>query len=188
MSSGNITVHEERALAEFESIIDRGSMAFMEAGAALMAIRDQRLYRREYKNFEAYCKARWNLSRPRAYQLMAGAGTAANLSTIVDKPTAETQVRHLAKLPPSEQPAAWKDAVAAASTEGRKVTEKDVKAEVTKRTARKEKPAERPNERPPCDGMQFAQMAIMDLEKISREDTEREQAFETVTRWINANS
>lgn len=38
---------------------------------------------------------------------------------------------------------------------------------------------------PPCDGMQFARLAIMDLEKIRSDDTERRQAFATVKEWIN---
>jgi len=40
---------------------------------------------------------------------------------------------------------------------------------------------------PPCNGMQFAQMAIMDLEQIRRNDKERTKAFNTVKEWIKDN-
>ena len=38
---------------------------------------------------------------------------------------------------------------------------------------------------PPCNGMQFARMAIMDLEQIRDDDLEREQAITFVKEWIN---
>jgi hypothetical protein len=37
---------------------------------------------------------------------------------------------------------------------------------------------------PPSNGMQFARMAIMDLEKITDDDLEREEAFASVKEWI----
>ena len=37
---------------------------------------------------------------------------------------------------------------------------------------------------PPRNGVQFARMAIMDLEKITDEDVEREEAFQMVTDWL----
>jgi len=40
---------------------------------------------------------------------------------------------------------------------------------------------------PPSDGLQYAAMAIIDLEKIQPDDSQRIAAFEKVTRWINAN-
>ena len=37
----------------------------------------------------------------------------------------------------------------------------------------------------PCEGMQFARIAILNLEQIRHDDTERAQAFQLVTEWIN---
>lgn len=37
---------------------------------------------------------------------------------------------------------------------------------------------------PPSNGMQFARLAIMDLEKITEDDTDRSIAFERVLNWI----
>jgi hypothetical protein len=39
---------------------------------------------------------------------------------------------------------------------------------------------------PPSNGMQFARMAIMDLEQIRPDDAERKQAFTFVKEWIDA--
>ncbi len=39
----------------------------------------------------------------------------------------------------------------------------------------------------PSNGMQFARMAILDLEQITDDDTERVEAFEFVKEWINEN-
>ena len=40
---------------------------------------------------------------------------------------------------------------------------------------------------PPCMGLQYARIAIMNLENIQKNDTERKEAIETVRRWIDAN-
>jgi hypothetical protein len=38
---------------------------------------------------------------------------------------------------------------------------------------------------PPAIGMQFARMALMDLEQIREDDVERDAAFECVLAWIS---
>lgn len=38
---------------------------------------------------------------------------------------------------------------------------------------------------PPCIGMQYARMAIMDLEQIRGDDLEREEAFDRVQGWLD---
>lgn len=66
----------------------------------------------DYKTFEAYCKGAWDLSRPRAYQLIDAAEIKQNLSTNVDiLPKTESQTRPLAKLKPDQQREAWEKAV-----------------------------------------------------------------------------
>jgi len=78
----------------------------------LLAIRESKLYRQEYGTFEEYCQDRWNLSRPRAYQLIDAAAIAGRLSTIVDiLPATESQARPLTQLEPEEQAVAWQQAV-----------------------------------------------------------------------------
>lgn len=76
--------------------------------------RDSRLYREQFETIEAYCKTRWNFSRPRVYQLMEAAGVVADLSTVVDKlPDSERQARALAQCAddPETRAEVWKAVV-----------------------------------------------------------------------------
>lgn len=98
----------EPTLTTYEQIIATGIKAFRDMGAALAAIRDGKLYRPEYPTFEAYCSQRWQLSRPRAYQIIDAAAVVSNLSTNGDKlPTNERQARELIGLDPEEQKIVW---------------------------------------------------------------------------------
>lgn len=62
-----------------------------------MQIRDNRLYRVEYGTFEEYCKEKWGISRPRAYELMKAAEVKENLSEISDKPIKESHTAALTR-------------------------------------------------------------------------------------------
>ena len=46
----------------------------------------------------------------------------------------------------------------------------------------------RPKLGPPSNGMQFARMALMDLEQIRDDDVERDAAFSCVQRWLSEHS
>jgi hypothetical protein len=109
-----LTDREAQELQACEAIIARGLNTFIEVGTALLAIRDQRLYRATHKSFEDYCHDRWQMGRSRSYQLIDAAQVAGNVSTIVDtpKPTHESQLRPLTSLEPQEQRSAWTQAVA----------------------------------------------------------------------------
>lgn len=202
-----ITKQEVDALAQHEEVIAKGVKTFVKVGNALAAIRDERLYRAEYGTFEDYCRERWGMSRPRAYQYIDAAST---VSTIVDKghepPLNEAQARPLAKLEPEEQSDAWEEAIDKAESEGRDVTAKDVEEVVAVRTGKVKRPTtpeeeeamylgktesqpkiKKPPYTPPCIGMQFARLAIMNLEQIDRKDTEREKALTQVKEWIDEN-
>lgn len=65
-----LTPGERRHLTALERRIEHGLQTFKEVGAALMEVRDSRLYREAHPSFEAYCQARWGLERQRAYQLI----------------------------------------------------------------------------------------------------------------------
>lgn len=100
-------------LAELEITIAHGLTTFVEVGAALAEVRESRLYRAEHPTFEDYCRVRWGMSRPRAYQLIEAATVVGGLSTTVDTPlpATESQARSLTKLPPEQQREAWSEAV-----------------------------------------------------------------------------
>lgn len=119
-------------LARHEAIIERGLRTTIEVGISMKAIRDQKLYKGKYDNFESYVKLRWECSRSRAYQLIEAAEVDANLSTIVDKdrPQTESQLREVAKAPVEKQAEVVKKAVEKAAEENRKPTAKDYKQAV----------------------------------------------------------
>ena len=98
----SITKTETESLAQCEALIERGMKTFVQVGEALAAIRDARLYRESHDTFEDYCKERWGMSRPRAYQLIESAQA---VSTMVDKSmiTTERQARELAKVEPERR-------------------------------------------------------------------------------------
>jgi hypothetical protein len=114
-----LTQAESKRLRECEKAIERGLDTFYQVGNALAEIRESRLYRISYATFEDYCLERWKMSRPRAYQLMGAASVLNNLSTIVDKPTTESQARELASFEPDVQKAVWQIAIGTAPTNDR---------------------------------------------------------------------
>jgi len=87
-----------RSLDECERVIKRGLATFVEVGEALMAIRDQRLYREKgYSRFEDYCQQEWGWSRIHAYRHIEAARVAA-LLPIGNMPATESQARELVPL------------------------------------------------------------------------------------------
>jgi N6-adenosine-specific RNA methylase IME4 len=124
-----ITIEESRRLVELETTIGAGLQTFVEVGEALLEIRDARLYRIEHRTFEAYCREKWGMSRPRVYQLIGASQVTKQVSTIVDKaPSTESQARPLTKLPPEQQAQAWSKAVEMAG--GEQPTAKQVEVAV----------------------------------------------------------
>jgi hypothetical protein len=129
-----LTIREERAFEQAERKIARGLKSFLEVGLALKEIRDKRLYRQHYDTFEEYCIRRWELSRPRAYELCAASEVMADLSAIADTgvlPENEAQARPLTRLKAIEhRQRAWEMAVSVAAAEKRPVTARDAEEAV----------------------------------------------------------
>ena len=186
-----LTVPEADQLDELETVIDRGIKTFAEVGAALLSIRDARLYRAEYGTFDQYCKSRWGINASRARQLIGAASVIENIQSVtIVTPQTESQSRPLASLPPKDQPKAWEAANEKAEAEGRKVTAKDVEAEVRTiktQTMEVNKTKTMMPIGPPCVGMQFARIAILNLDQIKNNDIEREQAINAVKEWMVKN-
>lgn len=113
-SATELSEDERDELERCEGIIERGLPVFFEVGAALLRVRDLRLYRGLYATFEDYCQARWGFSKTYANNLIAATSVRNNLTTIVVKtlPSNEAQTRPLAKLKtPEQQQQAWQRAV-----------------------------------------------------------------------------
>lgn len=93
VATGQLSLFERDRLVELEAVIARGLQTFVEVGAALLEIRESRLYRETHASFGAYLEDRWQMSRQRGYQLI----DAAEVSTVVDV-ASERQARELVPL------------------------------------------------------------------------------------------
>lgn len=134
----SLSKSEQSNLLKYEEVISRNLKVFSEVGTALLAIRDGRLCRETHGTFEAYCREKLGMSRPRAYQLIDAAQIVENVSTVVDNPEValpltERQARPLARLEPEHRREVWKEAVETAP-DG-KVTVVHVEAAVKRRLA-----------------------------------------------------
>jgi hypothetical protein len=103
--------HSREKLSACEAIIDRGLRTFAEVGMALLAIRDERLYRGTHATFEAYCQQRWNMNRNYANRTIAGAAVAEILVPIGTKIETESHARELSDLidEPEEMQRIWQE-------------------------------------------------------------------------------
>lgn len=143
-----LTPDEVRRLDELEQVVETGLTVFMKVGNALLEIRDSRLYRQQFPTFEAYCRERWGLSRPRAYQLLEAAAVVGNLNCLPMVDTiSERQARPLTRLEPEVQREVWKEVLAETPHEEitAKVVEEKAKAaeplnEVVKQVKKELKP------------------------------------------------
>lgn len=104
------------ALAQCEQVIERGIRSFVEVGAALLKIREERLYLATHKTFDQYCRERWNWRKSYANYQISAAEIVQGLTSAVVIPEYENQVRPLSVLPPEEREAAWNIAVEQSKT------------------------------------------------------------------------
>jgi hypothetical protein len=111
---------EERARKrQLIKIVDRKLRSVIEAGPALLELRDSRLYRDTHSSFDAFCREQWHLSKTSANRLIQASEVAKNLEKESDKflipmgvkPTSERQVRPLTDLSPEDQREVWETAV-----------------------------------------------------------------------------
>lgn len=111
-------------LGELEAVIEGGLRTFVEVGAALLEIRDRRLYREQgFKTFEDYCQERWKWSRRHVNRQIEAAGVVRNLGPMGPTvPENERQARQLVPLPPEEQREVWKSATANGKVSIRELT------------------------------------------------------------------
>lgn len=185
---------EQSLLQEAEAIIDRGRGAFVEVGNALLEIRDRRLYRAtEHRTFDDYCKKRWGFSRVHAHRLIESAAVTKNLLPIGNTPATESQARPLTKLEPFQQPEAWRAAINKASSDGRRVTARDVEEVVAEivdddpprvKTADEELSEEHVTW---TDAFCVTRQAVDRLRLINPLHPDKIKALESVIAWCESN-
>lgn len=116
----NFTAEERAELAAAVATVKRGLGAFLEAGEALLRIRDKQLYRNTHPTFESFAVAEFGLTGRRLQQLSESYEIVRSLKSIspnLPTPQVEAAVRPLAGLPDDLKLAAYQDAVDAAGGE-----------------------------------------------------------------------
>lgn len=123
-----------RSLEQCEAVIERGLETFTQVGEALVEIRDGRLYRAEFPDFDAYCRDRWGMSKRHANRTIEAAEIAGVLGPI--GPTSESHARALSPLKdePERMREAFQKATAEAEAAGSKLTADRIKAAVNELT------------------------------------------------------
>lgn len=115
-----LSIEEKTAFSYHENIIEKGLETFIEVGQSLQYIRDNRLYRAEYKTFANYCEQKWDFSARQAQRLMSSSKIInlleENTTPGSQLPTLEKQARPLAKLKddPELMAQVWSEALAEA--------------------------------------------------------------------------
>lgn len=189
-----LAISEKKELRALESTIEKGIRTFYEVGAALLKIRDSRLYRETNRTFEDYCRDRWDMSARKAQRLMVASDLINNLRPIgVTLPATESQVRPLTKLESEQRVKVWEVAVETAPNG--KVTAKHVKVIVDRMTEKKttgrnsshtgtEQKQLKEKENIYTDAKKCASLAILHLDRIQNNDPNRRVALIWVKNWI----
>jgi len=121
-----LTEPQRRKLNDLESIIEKGLTTFVEVGAALAIIREQKLYTGAYSTFEAYCRAKWDWTERRARQLIASSEVVTSMGDTgkILPPTKESHAVAMADVPAEKRAGVWTKAV---KESGGKPKAKDVR-------------------------------------------------------------
>jgi len=189
-----LAISEKKELLSLELTIKKGIRTFYEVGAALLKIRDSRLYREKHSTFEDYCRDRWDMSARKAQRLMVASDLIDNLRPIgVTLPATESQVRPLTKLKSEQRAKVWEVAVETAPSG--KVTAKHVKLIVNRMTeektternssntgAEQEQSEEKRNTY--TDAKKCANLAILQLDRIQKNAPNRRVVLTWVKNWI----
>lgn len=125
-------------LRELEGVIERGKQTFIDVGAALMEIRDRRLYKeRAYKSFNDYTTEHLGFQRAHAHRLIEAAVAVKELSPVGDTfaPVNERQARELAQATEGTRAEVMQQAHAVAEERDQPVT-----AAIIREVVREEEP------------------------------------------------
>jgi hypothetical protein len=133
-----LSPEEYMALLINEEILSTAYKNSIDAGLALVAIRDGKLYRYEYRTFPDYYRGKWQLDKSRVHYLTSTAELhrAITAGTELPIPQYASQLRPLIGLNDEQARLAWKYAVDHAG--GRKLTHGRVRAAVMELKVRPE--------------------------------------------------
>jgi hypothetical protein len=113
-----LSAEEKRRLGELELIVERNIQGFIQAGRALLEIREKRLWRAQYRDFAEYCQLRYSIARTTAdqfcrstqlFETLAASTGAPDSDTPVPENIPEVVLRPLTTLPgPELQGETWR--------------------------------------------------------------------------------
>ncbi len=110
-----LILSERAALARLERIVQKGLEYLLDMGKALLEIREDRLYRAEFRTWEDYCQQRWGMTRRHAERLLKGAQIIHDLKARLEPgtplPGNERLARALSLLSPDDRAKAWAEAL-----------------------------------------------------------------------------
>lgn len=115
-----LTRDEQAALEAAIQTVRRGLSAFIEAGKALLKIKDGQLYRQTAPTFEQFAEQTFGLTGRRLNQIIDASGIALAIAQErpdLVQPTTESQVRPLVGLKAAQAVEAWEEAVEASDGE-----------------------------------------------------------------------
>ncbi len=174
-----LEVYDRDALAECETVIERGLETFYAIGRSLLTIRDRRLYREQYGTFEDYLRDRWGIDRTYANRLIQSAKVVETLP-IGNTPTSEAQSRELVPLLMAGQPEEVRRVWAEANERtGNKPTaavirqvreDRNAKPETTRPEVVEPKPRRRPLPDAYWDAIYDLEKIVKRLERLHRDD------------------
>ncbi|HEV2350822.1 MAG TPA: hypothetical protein VG028_13355 [Terriglobia bacterium] len=149
VQANQLTAAELELRAGYEEKVERGLQHFYEAGEALRAIRDKRLYRDKHRTFEEYVRQRWGQSVRHAHRLCDAAEVMQDLAAAQKGtgggqlpehaqmlPATESQARELVPVPREQRGPLWQQVMDAApkAEDGRPiVTAKAIKEAVAEK-------------------------------------------------------
>jgi galactitol-specific phosphotransferase system IIB component len=117
LATRELSTKDQEFLRQREEVIQKALLCCVKAGRALLEIRNYKdglFYKSQYTTFENYCRQRFGIGRPYAYQTMDAAEVYDDLSARADKecvkvnlPENEKQLRQLKKLPRELRLEAW---------------------------------------------------------------------------------
>ncbi|MDE2103840.1 MAG: hypothetical protein KGL39_41770 [Patescibacteria group bacterium] len=111
---------EQKRYAACKEQISSGLQTCFDTGAALIEIRDSKLFREDFNTFEKFCQQTYKIGRAHAYRLIEASEM--KMSPIGDKIETESQARALAKVPAESRPEVMKAVVESGEVTAKAIT------------------------------------------------------------------
>jgi hypothetical protein len=172
LENGSLTESEQRKLNDLEGIVEKGLQTFVEVGAALSIIREQKLFRATHLHFEEYVRDRWDFTDRRARQLIAssevvlGMGDTGRILPV----TKESHAVELTSVPKEKRAEVWETATKAAEAEGKKTTAKHVRQAATTVVPRTAENVRRHHRKPVDRRVRDLVVAAQDMSALGDDD------------------